>query len=313
VQPAEPLRSGDRPRVTGIVTCYNEETNIDACLESMRWCDEILVVDSYSTDATVEIAERHDKVRVVRRRYLGGASQKNWAIELAAHPWVFILDADERCTPELQREIEDLLRVGPEHDAYWIARRSVVLGRELRFSGWQHDRVIRLFRKGRAYYRNRRVHEEMLTVGTPPQLRHPMSHELIDDFREYMVKISRYGYWGAAQYWRDGRRSSFLHILIRPIWRFLRMYLLQLGFLDGTRGLAFCMLQAHATYVKWSLLWAWQLGAGRGHAPALPEFDEDEEVWSGLHRLEREREQRRGGAPRTTQPSTYGVARAPQD
>jgi len=287
------VQESPRPRVTGIVTCYNEEEHIGACIESMSWCDEILVVDSYSIDRTEEIARGYEKVRFLQRKYFGGASQKNWAIEQARHPWVFILDADENCTPELRREIGALLGAGPGADAYWIRRRSQVMGRVLRFSGWQNDRVIRLFRKGRAYYRNRRVHEEMLTVGRTPVLRHPIDHDLLDDLVPYLVKINRYGYWGAAQLWRDGRRSSFPNVLFRPSWRFVRTYGLQLGFLDGTRGLIFCMVQAYGTYAKWSLLWSWQRGAKKSnHVPELPEFDEDDAVWSGLRRLEEERKGR---------------------
>ena len=109
----------------------------------------------------------------------------------------------------------------------------------------------------------------------------------------YLIKINRYGYWGAAQLWRDGRRSSFLMVLFRPSWRFVRTYGLQLGFLDGTRGLIFCMVQAYGTYAKWSLLWSWQRGAKKSnHVPELPEFDEDDAVWSGLRRLEEERKGR---------------------
>lgn len=283
----EQLQSqGARPGLSGIITCFNEEDNIAACIESLDWCDEILVVDSFSTDRTPEIAKSHPKVRFVQRRYFGGASQKNWAIDRSAHEWILILDADERCTPELRREIEGLLRSGPSHDAYTIARRVFFLGRVIRYSGWQHDRVIRLIRRGHGYYRKRRVHEPLLASGPAPLLRNPMEHFMVDSLHEYVERLTRYGYWGAAQCWIDGKRSGASKILVRTLWRFLRTYLVQFGFLDGARGVVFCLIQSYGTYVKWALLWNWQQDAILGRQPSLPDFDDDDEVWRGLHRLE---------------------------
>jgi glycosyltransferase involved in cell wall biosynthesis len=235
--------------VSGIITCLNEEANIAECIESLDWCAEILVVDSFSTDRTVEIAQRYPKVRLFQRTYYGGAAQKNWAIDKARNEWIMILDADERCTPDLRREIEALLRARPKYDAYTIRRRCFFLGEPIRFSGWQNDRVTRLFRRGTAYYNNRRVHERLITAGRAPILRHRMDHHLIVDFREYVQRINRYGYWGAAQCWRDNKKAGFAKVMANPIWRFIRTYIWRLGFLDGTRGLVFCMLQAYATYL----------------------------------------------------------------
>ena len=191
------MHSDSLPRrasgVSGIITCLNEEAHIGDCIESLDWCDEILVVDSFSTDRTVEIAQRYPKVRLHQRTYYGGAAQKNWAIEQTRNEWIMILDADERCTPGLRHEIESLLRSAPKHDAYTIRRRCFFLGDVIRFSGWQNDRVTRLFRRGTAYYNNRRVHEKLITSGRAPILRHRMDHHLIVDFREYGRGINRYG------------------------------------------------------------------------------------------------------------------------
>jgi hypothetical protein len=157
---APPLTQGSRPRpkLTGVITSFNEEHNIAECIESMNWCDEIVLVDSFSTDRTPEIARSYDKVRFFQRPYFGAGAQKNWALQHVQHDWVFLLDADERCTPTLKNEIESLRARGPEHDAYTINRNVFFLGKRIRFSGWQHDRVARLFRRGTAYYENRRVH-----------------------------------------------------------------------------------------------------------------------------------------------------------
>ncbi len=272
--------SPQRPLVSGIVTCFNEERHLRACLESLAWCDEIVVLDSFSTDRSAEIAKSFPNVRFLERTYYGAAAAKNFAMEQARHPWRFILDSDERCTPELQREIEVLLALGPAHGAYTVKRRCFFLGSEIRFSGWQRDRVVRLLMRGAARHSNARVHPKVIVEGEAPVVANAILHYMIEDFHEYLKRMLKYGHWGAAQAWRDGVRAhSFADVWFRPTWRFFRGYVLQLGFLDGGVGVAFCMCQAFAAYAKWSLLWSWQLDAKRGREPQLPEFDEREETW----------------------------------
>jgi glycosyltransferase involved in cell wall biosynthesis len=272
-----------RPLVSGIVTCFNEERHLRVCLESLAWCDEIVVLDSFSTDHTAEIARSFPNVHFFERSYYGAAAAKNFALDQARHAWRFILDSDERCTPELQREIEALLAAGPAHGAYTVKRRCFFLGREIRFSGWQRDRVVRLIKAGAARHANARVHPKVIVHGEAPLLVNSILHYMIEDFHEYSQRMLKYGYWGAAQAWRDGTRAhSLADVWFRPVWRFFRGYVLQLGFLDGGVGVTFCMCQAFATYAKWSLLWSWQLDAARGREPLLPEFDEREETWRGV-------------------------------
>ncbi len=279
---AQPTQLASRPAVSAIVTTFNEEQNIAACIESLLWCDEIFVVDSFSTDRTPEICRGYQKVRFLQRTYFGSASQKNWAIDQVENEWILIFDADERCTPSLQKEIQSLLAGNPQHEAYTIKRRVYFLDQVIRFSGWQHDRVVRLIRKGAARYPNRRVHADMIFRGTAPVLRNPMEHYIADSLDEYARRIEKYSFWGAAQNWRDGRKSGFTHVFGRSIWRFLRTYIFQLGILDGMHGLVFCMLQSYGTYLKWALLWGWHINAARGRMPALPIFDDDESTWRGL-------------------------------
>jgi len=271
-----------RPAVSAIVTTFNEEANIAACIESLLWCDEILVVDSFSTDRTPEICRGYDKVRFFQRTYFGSASQKNWAMDQVTNDWILIFDADERCTPALQREIEELLAAGPKQEAYTINRRVYFLDRVIRFSGWQHDQVVRLVRNGSARYPNRRVHADMMTRGPAPVLRNPMEHYMADTLDEYVRRIEKYSFWGAAQNWKERKKSGFMEIFGRSIWRFFRTYFFQLGILDGMHGLVFCMLQSYGTYLKWVLLWGWHINAARGRMPSLPIFDESEETWRGL-------------------------------
>jgi glycosyltransferase involved in cell wall biosynthesis len=271
-----------RPAVSAIVTTYNEEQHIAGCLESLAWCDEVLVVDSFSTDRTPEIVRGFPNARCVQRTYYGSASQKNWAMDQVAHDWILIFDADERCTPALRREIEELLAAGPTHHAYTIRRRVYFLGKVIRFSGWQHDQVVRLVRRGTARYPNRRVHADMITQGPAPRLRHPMEHYMTDSLDDYVRRIEKYSFWGAAQNWKEGKRAGAVEVFGRSGWRFLRTYVFQLGVLDGLHGLVFCMLQAYGSYLKWALLWGWHVNARRGRQPELPIFDDDETTWRDL-------------------------------
>jgi glycosyltransferase involved in cell wall biosynthesis len=278
--------SKSRPAVSAIITTLNEEQNIAECIESLLWCDEILIVDSFSTDRTAEICRGYGKVRFYQRTYYGSAAQKNWAMDQVESDWILIFDADERCTPALQKEIQDLVARGPEHDAYTIRRRVYFMNRVIRFSGWQHDRVVRLVRRGTARYPNRRVHADMITRGPAPELKNPMTHYMADSLDEYARRIEKYSFWGAAQHWREKRKSGFAEIFGRSVWRFLRTYIFQLGILDGMHGLVFCMLQSYGTYLKWALLWGWRVNAARGRMPALPEFDDSENTWRPLETAE---------------------------
>jgi hypothetical protein len=267
------------PRISAVITTFNEESNVADCIESLLWCDEVVVVDSFSTDRTPEIARCFDRVRFLQRPYMGSASQKNWAMDQTQFEWILIFDADERCTPELQAEITALLASGPAAEAYTIKRRVYFMDRVIRFSGWQHDRVVRLVKRGAGRYPNKRVHADMQTKGPAPVLTNSMLHFMIESFQQYLPRIVTYGYWGAAQGWKTGKMSGVTEVFGRPVWRFLRMYVLQFGFLDGMAGLVFCMLQAFGTYLKWAVLWEWRANAARGRMPNLPTFDDDASVW----------------------------------
>ena len=270
-----------RRRVSAIVTTFNEADSIAECLESLAWCDEILVVDSHSTDATRKIARRYDGVRVLLRTYYGAASQKNWAIDRCRHDWILILDADERATPELRSEIEKILAAPVATPAYSIRRRTYAMGGEVRFSGWQHDRVVRFFHRGDARYPNRRVHADMQTLQKPEVLDAVLDHHMVDTLDEYAERTRRYAFWGAAQLWRDGRRNiGPWHVLVRPAWRFFRTYVLQLGMLEGVRGLIMCGVPAYGTFLKYAAVWSWRLEFEHRRNPKLPEFDDDPTTWA---------------------------------
>jgi len=269
--------------VSAIVTTFNEEDNIAACLESLAWCAEILVVDSFSQDRTCEIVRGFERVQLLQRRYFGPADQKNWIIPQARYDWVLILDADERCTPELTRELQELLESGPAEEAYALRRRLFFFGGRIRFCGFRNDRVVRFFLRDRGRYDGKQVHERLVTRGSEPAIRHAptlssaLDHHMADDLHEYVQRITRYGYWGAAQAFRDGKHSSLARAVTRALWRFLRAFILKGGALDGGRGLLFCLLQAYGTYAKWSLLWDFRRQERAGRTPKLPELPNEDD------------------------------------
>ncbi|MEM6707094.1 MAG: glycosyltransferase family 2 protein [Acidobacteriota bacterium] len=277
----------ERPKISALVTTFNEERHIGECIETLDWCDEVLIVDSFSTDRTPEIAQSFERVRFLQRTYFGSASQKNWAMDQTKHEWILIFDADERCTDALREEILELFKDGePEREAYTIHRRVYFLGKVVRFSGWQRDQVVRLLKRGAGRYPNRRVHADMVTKSPAPILKSSMEHYMVEDFVVYARRILKYSWWGGAQAYREGKRAGFAKVFARSIWRFLRTYILQLGIFDGMRGLVFCLLQAYGTYMKWAFVWSWHTGQKFGLEPNLPNFDESEETWSGLRELE---------------------------
>jgi len=253
-----------------IIPTFNEEGTIEDCLASVAFADEILVVDSFSTDRTVALAQARG-ARVLQREYGYSAQQKNWAIPQARHEWVLLVDADERVSAPLRDEIRDLLARGPAADGYWIRRANHFLGKRIRFCGWGSDRVIRLFRRDVARYQDRQVHAEIDLAGPLPALRHPLEHHTFRSWSQYWRKLDLYSEWGARQMFLEGRRTSGMQILWRPLGRFVRMYLLRLGFLEGTHGVVLSMLGAFTVYLKHARLWEMQrAAAARGAAAAEP-------------------------------------------
>jgi glycosyltransferase involved in cell wall biosynthesis len=265
-----------RAGLTAIVPTLNEERNIRDCLATLAFADEILVVDSFSTDRTVEIAKSLPRTRVLQHEYFGNGPQCNWAMERAVHPWILIVDADERVTPALEREIRELLAREPSADCYRVRRDEIFFGRVLRHGGLGAHGLVRLVRKGSARYPSRRVHADIATRGPAPTLSHRLTHHAYGSFGDYVEKLRRYAEWGAADRFRRGRRAGLFAVAFHGGWRFFRMYVLQAGFLDGTPGLVVCGLQGYCTFLKYARLWEWGRMERRGERVPLPSFEPEE-------------------------------------
>jgi glycosyltransferase involved in cell wall biosynthesis len=269
----------DRQPLSVIITTFNEEINVAECIESVLWADEILLVDSFSTDATVEIARGYP-IQVLEREYFGSAAQKNWAIDRVLHDWVLIVDADERVPERLAREILTVLATRPTAHGFYIRRENVFIDEVIRHSGWSTDKVVRLFRKEKGRYPNRRVHADLEIEGPVPVLRNAFLHYTFRTFEQYFPKFLNYAEWGAAQAFRDGREAGVVELVFRPWWRFVRTYFLQAGFLDGMHGFVLCSLQAFGVFLKYARLWEYRIRVGRGEKLKLPAFDESTATWT---------------------------------
>jgi hypothetical protein len=176
-------------------------------------------------------------------------------MDQAANPWVLIVDADERVTPALAREIGELLEKGPSAQHYFLRRDNVFVDRVVRHSGWGQDRLVRLVRRGSARYPEQRVHADMSPEGPTPTLESPLLHYTFRSLPHYLEKLHRYAEWGARDLEQKGREAGFVEMALRPWWRFFRTYILEAGFLDGVHGFAVCALQSYGVFLKWARLW----------------------------------------------------------
>jgi glycosyltransferase involved in cell wall biosynthesis len=239
-----------RARVSVLILARNEAENLPGCLASVAWADEVIVVvDRSSSDATQEVARAGADV-VALRTFDDFASQRNAALDLATGDWVFAVDADERATPELAAEVRRVTsdtRAG--HAGYRVPIRSVILGRPFRFSGTQHDRPLRLFRRGAGRWVGA-VHETVDLRGTAGRLTQPLRHRTIPDMQTFLRKINEYTTLEALKFTREGRPFRHFDLTVRPAWTFLKLYLGKQGFRDGPEGLVFCALSGVSVAVR---------------------------------------------------------------
>ncbi len=237
------------------VIAYNDEPNIRACLESVRWADELIVEDSHSTDATEKIS-REFTDKVFQHEFRGFGRLRNEAVAYATHDWVFSLDTDERATPEIRDEIRQVLERGPEAEAYFVPRRNYFLGRWIRHSGWYPDyRQPQLFRKDRMRYREDLVHEGFELNGRVGYLKEHVLQYPFRDIDHYLAKMDRYSDLMATRMGQQGRRFRTHQLVTHPCFTFAKMYLRRAGFLDGMPGLILSGLYAYYTFIKYAKFW----------------------------------------------------------
>jgi glycosyltransferase involved in cell wall biosynthesis len=234
-----------------IVITKNEEACIDACLASVAWADEVIVVDSYSTDKTVELCRKYtDKVHL-SADWPGFGRQKNRALALAAGDWVLSLDADERVTPELRREIEAAMESPAGRAAFAVPRRSSYCVRQMRHGGWWPDYVVRLVRRGRGRFSDDPVHERLVVDGPVGRLRSPLIHEAFGSLEEVLETMNRYSTAGAARMYERGRRTTLAGAILHGLWSFFHTYVLRAGFLDGREGFLLAVSNGEGTYYRY--------------------------------------------------------------
>ena len=249
--------------VTATVITFNEAANIEAALQSLSWADEIIVVDSESTDNTTEIARRFTD-KVIVRPWPGYIDQKNFAAAQATHDWIFSLDADERVTPELAAEIKAVLDhnrrdVGksnrPRAAGYRVPRVTFHLGRWMRSTDWYPDYQLRLYDRRRARWAGKYVHESVKADGPVEYLRSELQHYAYRDAAHHLETMERYTTLAARQMFEEGRRAGFLHVLVHPPAAFFRNYVLRGGFRDGKAGLTVSRMNARYVRMKFAKLW----------------------------------------------------------
>jgi glycosyltransferase involved in cell wall biosynthesis len=247
--------------ISVIFTTFNEAHNIKAAIDTVfEWADEIIVVDSYSTDDTINIIKSYPTIRLFQRKYEGPANQKNWAIPQAKHAWVLLMDADERTTPEMRIEITEIIRGSnaaqtKDFDCYWMGFTHFFMGKQVRYSGWQNDKTIRLIQRDKCRYNDNRVHEEInmegLNVG---YIKNKFQHFTFKDIQHFVAKQERYARWSAEDHDAKTGRITYFHLFFKSFFRFFKHFVLKKGFLDGKAGFIISAVAAWSVFLRYVFL-----------------------------------------------------------
>jgi len=235
-----------------IIITMNEEDNIRDCLESVKWADEIIIVDSGSGDETLTVAQEYTDKIFINSQWQGFGYQKNLALSKATCDWVFSIDADERVTEALQREIKE--SIYKKTSVYEVPRRAFFLGKELKHGGWWPDYVVRLFRRGKGQYKERLVHEVIEYEGVANKLNQALIHYSYVSFEQVLSKMSSYAIAGASEAKKNNKTGGFAKAILRGSWAFFNAYFIRLGFLDGEMGFIAAMTKGEGTYYRYLIL-----------------------------------------------------------
>jgi len=247
--------AGDKPKISAVVVCYNEEDNIERCLKSLLWADEIVVVDSFSTDRTVELCKKYTK-RLYQREWPGFIQQKSYAVSLAQYEWVFSLDSDEVVTEKLRDEI--LTRLSADKDevnGYHIKRHSFYLGRWINHGGWYPDYKLRLFKKSEVVCGGENPHDKYFVNGKTARLNGEIEHYTYRNISDQLSTIDGFSEISADGLYRKGSRFTLVRMFFKPPVKFVETYVYKLGFLDGLAGLIISVLTSYYIFVKYAKLW----------------------------------------------------------
>jgi glycosyltransferase involved in cell wall biosynthesis len=254
------------PRLSVTIVAKNEADHIANAIESVRWADEIIVVDAESSDDTAAIARRYTE-RVIVRPWPGYAAQKNYAASVAAHDWILSLDADERVTPALAGEIRSLLEAAPGHGGYRMPRVTWHLGRWFRTTDWYPDDQLRLYDRRVGEWKGAYVHESVHVRGSVGRLEGELEHFAFRDIADHLETIDRYTTYAARQMHESGRRAGLVQIAVHPPLAFVRNYFLRSGFRDGGAGLVVSAMNSYYVFLKLAKLWELEDAASRRQPP----------------------------------------------
>jgi len=239
--------------VSIVIVTKNEEANIEAALDSVKDAAEIVVIDSFSSDRTVEICRKYTD-KVFQKEWEGYAKQKQSAVDLAVSPWVFILDADERFTPELKAEVISAIREN-SHVGFYVPRKNFFMGKWIRHGGWRPDYTLRLFRKNAGHVDYREVHEKVVVNGSVSYLKNPLVHYTYNSVSDYLKRMDIYSTLAAKELKKNGVAPNVMDFLIRPPVTFIKMFFFRFGFLDGRFGLVLAVLYSYYTFLKYAKTW----------------------------------------------------------
>ncbi len=244
-------------KLSVIIITKNEERNIERCLQSVHWADEIIVVDDFSSDKTVEIAHRLN-AKIIQKEWMGFAKQKEFALQQASHEWVFSLDADEEATESLKSEIRALVDGADTCEGYEIPRKSFFLGKWIEHSGWYPGYQLRLFQKSKTRMNHRPVHEGFLIEGKTGKLQSPLNHYTYHSIHQYIEKMNDYTSLDVMNKISNGKKISWLNFILNPLSVFLRMFFSLQGYKDGIRGFLLAYYSSFSALVLYAKCWEYQ-------------------------------------------------------
>ncbi|KPH12280.1 glycosyltransferase family 2 protein [Chryseobacterium sp. ERMR1:04] len=242
-------------KVSGLMITYNEEKNIREVLECFDFCDEIVIVDSFSTDKTLEIAQTFSNVKIIQNTFEDFTKQRNLTIDNAKNDWILFLDGDERITPELRQEIIEELNKTDKKDAYYFYRKFFFAGKPIHYSGTQTDKNFRLFRKSKSrYISDKKVHETLKVEGTIGELKNKLLHFSVNDYESYKKKMIHYGVLKGQELSAKGKQFNLLTQYSKTLFKFFKAYILRLGILDGKEGYQLSYLQSLSVFKTYESL-----------------------------------------------------------